>query len=84
MHKYEQRKDTVYRMICDPDYIPMKIKEIAIIMQVSKEDRPMLDQILLELQDEGKIELTKRGKYVKSEKKNELEFILPMQEVLVL
>lgn len=69
MHKYEQRKDTVYRMICDPDYIPMKIKEIAIIMQVSKEDRPMLDQILLELQDEGKIELTKRGKYVKSEKK---------------
>ena len=69
MNQHEQRKMLVYNMICDPNYIPMKIKEIAIMMQVAKEDRPQLDQILVELQSEGKIELTKRGKYIKAETK---------------
>ncbi|MDO5540777.1 MAG: ribonuclease R [Eubacteriales bacterium] len=65
---FEKRKETVYKLICDPHYVPMKIKEIAIVMQVAREDRPQLETILLELQEEGKIELTKRGKYKKAEK----------------
>lgn len=32
-----------------------------------KEDRPQLEQILLDLQAEGRITLSKRGKYSKSE-----------------
>ncbi len=63
-----ERKQKVYDLICDRNYVPMKIKEIAILMQVAKEDRPELEQILKELQEEGKIELTRRGKYKKLEK----------------
>ncbi len=63
----DERKQKVYDLICDRDYVPMKIKEIAVLMQVAKEDRPELERILLELQEEGKIELTRRGKYKKME-----------------
>lgn len=39
-NKFEKRKEIVYSLMCDPHYVPMKIKEIAIVMQVAKEDRP--------------------------------------------
>jgi ribonuclease R len=45
----------------------MKIKELSIMLEVKREDRPQLERILLELQQEGKIILTKRGKYKKAE-----------------
>ena len=64
---FEKRKEIVYNLICDKHYIPMKVKEIAILMQVSKEDRPELEAILEELQMEGKIEINKRGKYKKND-----------------
>ena len=54
-NKFEKRKEIVYSLMCDPHYVPMKIKEIAIVMQVAKEDRPELEAILEELQREGKI-----------------------------
>lgn len=65
---FEKRKETIYNLICDKHYVPMKIKEIAILLQVSKEDRPELEMVLEELQGEGKIELSKRGKYKKAER----------------
>lgn len=64
---YSERKQKVYDLIMDRYYVPMKIKEIAILMQVAKEEREQLAQILDELCEEGKIELTKRGKYKKLE-----------------
>ena len=64
---FEKRKKTVYNFICDDMYIPMKIKELAIVLGVKKEERPVLEQILFELMEEGKITLSKRGKYAKSE-----------------
>lgn len=63
---YEKRKKTVYKFICDDRYVPMKIKELAIMLEVKKEERPQLERILLELQQEGKILLSKRGKYAKA------------------
>ena len=63
MELYEKRKKLIYDFICDEHYVPMKIKELAIMLEVKKEDRPILEQILLELQQEGKITLSKRGKY---------------------
>ena len=66
---YKQRKQTVYKLICDEYYVPMKIKELAIVLGVKKEDRPELEQILTELMAEGKVALSKRGKYTKSEEK---------------
>lgn len=67
---YEVRKKKVFDFICSGIYVPMKIKELAIMLEVKHEDRTQLERILLELQQEGKIILTKRGKYAKRE--NEL------------
>lgn len=47
-------------------YVPMKEKELAIMLQVSKEDRGELNRILNELLAEGKLSLTKKGKFVKA------------------
>ncbi|MBO5097195.1 MAG: ribonuclease R [Agathobacter sp.] len=67
MDLFNKRKQTVYNLICDDMYVPMKIKELAIVLNVKKEERPELEQILAELMAEGKIVLSKRGKYTKSE-----------------
>lgn len=67
---YEKRKKMIYDFMCEDMYVPMKIKELCIVLGVSKGDRPQLERILLELQEEGKITLSKRGKYAKSEVKN--------------
>lgn len=64
---FKTRKDIVYKFICDEMYVPMKIKELAIVLGVKKEERPELEEILLELMEEGKIALSKRGKYTKAE-----------------
>lgn len=69
MGDFSKRKQIVYQFICDEMYVPMKIKELAIVLGVKKEDRPVLEEILLELQEEGKITISKRGKYSKSEEK---------------
>ena len=50
--KYETRKKMVYDFMCDDMYVPMKIKELCIVLGVKKEDRPQLEQILLDLQAE--------------------------------
>ena len=67
MGDFKRRKEIVYKFICDEMYVPMKIKELAIVLGVKKEDRPQLEEILLELMAEGKVSLSKRGKYTKSE-----------------
>ena len=64
---YEKRKKMIYEFMCDDMYVPMKIKELCIVLGVKKTERPQLEQILLDLQEEGKITLSKRGKYSKAE-----------------
>ena len=66
-NKYEQRKKMIYDFMCDNMYVPMKIKELAIVLGVKKEQRPELEAILAGLMAEGRIECSKRGKYSKSE-----------------
>ena len=65
--EYKRRKEVVYKLICDEMYVPMKIKELAIFLGVKKEQRPELENILMDLMEEGKVSLTKRGKYTKAE-----------------
>lgn len=55
--------------MCDDMYVPMKIKELAIVLGVKKDQRPQLEQILNELMTEGRIVCSKRGKFSKSEEK---------------
>ena len=66
---FEKRKKVVHDLICDDLYTPMKFKELAVLLQVAKEDRDALRMILEELEEEGKIYLSKRGKYCKGEAK---------------
>ena len=66
-NKYEQRKKMIYDFMRDNMYVPMKIKELAIVLGVKKEQRPELEAILADLMAEGRIECSKRGKYSKSE-----------------
>lgn len=58
------RKELLIDLMNHEDYKPMKIKELAIILGLSKEEKKELDEILRELIKEGKIVLTKRGKYM--------------------
>ena len=66
---YDKRKKVVYDLLCDDLYTPMKFKELAILLQVPKEQREELRTVLEALEREGKIYLSKRGKYVKGETK---------------
>ena len=63
----EKRKKAIYDFICSDIYVPMKAKELAIMFQIAKEQRADLIEVLDSLIAEGKIALTKRGKYVKAE-----------------
>lgn len=66
---FEKRKKVIYDLICDDLYTPMKFKELAMLLQVPKERRDELRQILEALESEGKIYLSKRGKYCQGEAK---------------
>lgn len=66
---FEKRKKVIYDFICDDFYVPMKIKEIAMVLQVPKEQREELKAVLDALEEDGKISLSKRGKYMKGQAK---------------
>lgn len=59
----EKRKKTIYSLICDDLYVPMKAKEMAMLLRIPKEQRPELEEVLDALVEEGKVEVSKRGKY---------------------
>ena len=62
----KQKKEMVYGLICSDFYVPMKIKEMAFFLQVPKERRQELQEVLDALLQEGKIEVSQKGKYQKS------------------
>lgn len=62
----EKRKKVICDLVNDPVYVPMKEKELAMLLQVSKEDREEFRRLLQELLAEGKLMLTVKGKYMKS------------------
>lgn len=65
---FEDRKNMLEDLILHNDlYVPMKTKELAILMQVPKEDRHELQAVLDSLVAEGRIGVSKKGKYSKPE-----------------
>ena len=64
---FEKRKKLICELVEDEMYVPMKEKELASFMQVSKADREEFRKVLDALLAEGKIEITAKGKYVKSD-----------------
>ena len=65
-HQFEEKKKKIYGLICDPLYVPMKIKELSIILDIPRDRRSELIEVLDALIAEGKVEITKRGKYQKA------------------
>ncbi|WP_434311140.1 ribonuclease R [Hominifimenecus sp. rT4P-3] len=63
----EIKKKHVEALIFDPQYRPMKIKELAILLGVPRERREELKAVLDALLAEGRIGLSKRGKYGRPE-----------------
>ena len=61
--QFERRKKVINDLMHDKTYVPMKIKELAMVLGVSREKRGELEAVLDELVSEGKIEVSKRGKY---------------------
>ena len=65
--KRQQRKKKICELMEDELYAPMKEKELAVFMQVQPHERDEFKAILEELISEGKLKLTKRGKYCKGD-----------------
>ena len=66
-NKKEKRKKVICDLLNDEFYVPMKEKELVMMLQVEKEDREEFKRLLDELVVEGKIQITKRGKYIKAD-----------------
>lgn len=62
----EKRKKIICDLVNDPIYVPMKEKELAMFLRVAKEDREEFRVVLQELLAEGRLMLTVKGKYMKS------------------
>ena len=67
---FEKRKKVIYQFMQDELYVPMKLKEIAAVLRISREEKEELRAVLNELETEGKISLSKRGKYSISKEKH--------------
>lgn len=69
--EHDKRKKIILDLMEEEFYVPMKEKELAVMLQVSKEDRTELNRILNELLAEGKLSLTKKGKFIKAKHADE-------------
>lgn len=63
----KQRKEMLTALMQEPTYVPMKLKELAMLLDVPREQREELKEVLDALVAEGKVGLSKRGKYGKPE-----------------
>jgi len=60
---FEEHKKLILEFMRDGLYVPMKEKELAIILQTEPEDRAELKAVLNSLLSDGSITISKRGKY---------------------
>ena len=66
--QFEKKKKTIYGLLCDDLYVPMRTKEIAMLLDIPKTRREELQEVLDALVDEGLAEVSKKGKYQKAKK----------------
>lgn len=65
--QFEQRKKMLVELVNDKAYVPMKAKELAVLLDVPKSQRGELQEVLDALVEEGKLGISKKGKYGKPE-----------------
>lgn len=59
----KERKQILLDIMHSKEYKPMKVKELAMLLNVAKENREELVFVLEELMKEGRIVVSKKGKY---------------------
>lgn len=64
----KQRNEMLAALVQEPAFVPMKLKELAVFLDIPREQREELKEVLDVLVAEGKIGLSKRGKYGKPER----------------
>lgn len=60
-----KRKKVIYDFICDEFYVPMKARDMAALLNIPKQQRHELHEVLDALVADGKIEISAKGKYSK-------------------
>ena len=61
----KQRKEMLTVLVNDKTYVPMKLKELAVFLNIPKHQREELKEVLDILISEGKVGISKKGKYGK-------------------
>lgn len=69
----ERRKKFILELLGDPIYKPMRLREIATLLRLSKEEKRDLYDVLDELCYEGKVSVDNKGRYEKVKGKMEEE-----------
>ena len=64
---FNERKEMLLSLMNEKEYVPMKIKELAILLDIPREKREELKAVLDSLLAEGKISVSKKGKYARAE-----------------
>lgn len=64
----KKRKEMMLALVEDATYVPMKLKELAMLLDIPREQRDELKEVMDALVAEGKVGLSKKGKYGKPEK----------------
>jgi ribonuclease R len=68
----KNRKKLILDLLSSKEYVPMKAREMAALLQIPRNRRKELEEVLKALEEEGKIEADRRGRYRRRrEKKKE-------------
>ena len=59
----QKRKEMLISLMEEDTYVPMRRRELAVLLSVPSEERRVFHEILDELVSEGQVEVSKRGKY---------------------
>ncbi|MEN6315870.1 MAG: ribonuclease R [Clostridiaceae bacterium] len=63
MNEIEERKEKIVGFMTEDAYRPLKLEELAVMLDVPREDRKLLADLLLELEQDGVIYKTNKDKY---------------------
>lgn len=58
----DNKKKLVYDFITDKEYVPMSVKQMAMVLQVPAAEKKDLRRVVEELSAEGKLHITQKGK----------------------
>ncbi|NLZ81633.1 MAG: ribonuclease R [Clostridiales bacterium] len=61
----KDKRKIILDIINDPSYVPMKAKELGMLLQIPRKEREELKNVLSALVDAGKVNLSRKGKYTK-------------------